>query len=171
MKLLLAVLSVLSVFSAYSAEQDLELTGERWIAGSKGYLCEAFGEYVEAPTSHAIRNVKFEKLSTDYSLDNALVVATFEEDGVECRYSALLFADNALGTIELVESKSFSLSRASTCSTGKTVLDQQFTANNYLYWGHPHHVTIMMPDESAASICGEQATHIGVDFTLVRVIR
>ncbi len=159
---LLATLLTASTF----ANTDLVLEGERWLASHKGYVCAAFTDYTAAPASHADLNVKFEKLSTDYTLDNILIKATFENvDGVECSYSSILFADNAASTIVLVDSRAFSKEVASAdCSEGKTILDDQLADNDYLYWGHPHHATIMVPAAGAADICGAGATHIGIDF-------
>ncbi len=171
MKLIaLLTLSFMSVF-AQAQEQDLELAGERWVAGHKGYLCEAFGDYVSVPTSHSKMNFTVERLSTDRTLDNVLIVATFEEEGVTCRYSSLLFADNDKGTVELLQSKAYSPTLESNCLVGKQILDEQLQFNDYLYWGHPHHVTIMIPENSANSICNNGTGLIGVDFTLTRVIR
>ncbi|MFG1501323.1 hypothetical protein ABMA70_14035 [Halobacteriovorax sp. XZX-3] len=167
-KSLIALLSLLSVSAI--ANTDLVLEGERWLAQHKGYVCAAFTDYTNAPASHNNMNVKFEKLSTDYTLDNILIKATFENvDGIECSYSSILFADNAASTIDLVDSRAFSKVDASAdCSEGKAVLDAQLANNDYLYWGHPHHATIMVPATGAAEVCGEGATHIGIDFMVYK---
>lgn len=159
---LMAMLST----STFSVEGDLVLEGERWIAKSSGYICQAYGENVNSPLSHADMNVQFEAVTTDYSLDNGLVKATFMENGQKCRYSALMFADNDAATIRLVQSKAFSPSSNEGCQNGREQLDAHLADNNYLYWGHPHHLTIMLPVESAESLCGQGATHVGLDFTV-----
>lgn len=161
---------LLSVLSLNVQASDIVLEGERWLADSTGYKCGAFEESVEATPMLASMNTKFERLSTDYSLDNALVKATFTENGETCRYSALLFADNAAGTIEYVDSKAYAVDSDAKCDNGKEILDQMFSFSKYLYWGHPHHVTIMVSDRTAASIC-DGKEKIGIDFTLSGIIR
>lgn len=170
-KSLIALVSLLSVSSF--AQTDLVLEGERWLASHKGYVCAAFTDYTDAPATHLDMNVKFEKLSTDYTLDNILIKATFENvDGVECSYTSLLFADNAASTIELLDSRAFSKEDAAAdCSEGKAILDAQLESNDYLYWGHPHHATLMVPAAGAADVCGADATHIGIDFMVSGIIR
>ncbi len=158
------ILVMLMAFSAVSGAQDLTLPGERWIANSDGYICAAYGADVGAPALHSELDVQFENLKTDRSLDNGLLTATFVEQGTVCRYSALLFADNAASTIKLVESKAYSVDGASDCLVGKELLDEQLTFNDYLYWGHPHRATIMVPSESAEALCGVGSTHIGINF-------
>ena len=168
---LITLLTLIVTFNGAYANQDLQLPGERWLSTHTGYLCGAFTEVVTSPQSHSGLNIQFEKLSTDRSLDNALITATFTEDNTQCRYSAILLADNAAGTVGLVESKAYSLSGQSDCLVGQELIDNQLIANDYLYWGHPHHVTIMVEDSSAATICGEGSTHIGIDFTVSGIIR
>lgn len=156
-------------FSAF-ANSDLSIDGARWEAKNLGYKCDAFTDESEGPIAHQNHNVKFETLVTDKTLDNGLVKATFNEEGETCRYSAILFADNAASTIKLVDSKAYSTNGKSNCSNGKAILDTSLAMNDYLYWGHPHHVTIMMPAASAASICGAGATHIGLDFVVSKFL-
>lgn len=157
--------------SAMSQDSDLVLEGERWLAKSTGYVCNAFEEAVERTQAHEKFNVQFSQLSTDYTLDNVLVKASFDQGGSNCSYSVLLFADNANETVKFVESRAFALNGDSDCLEGKDMLDKQFALNKYLYWGHPHHVSIVVPDEGAASVCGSGATHIAIDFTLSGRVR
>ncbi|SMF56860.1 hypothetical protein [Pseudobacteriovorax antillogorgiicola] len=162
---------ILSLFAMSSvsglASQDLTLPGERWLAAATGYICEdARDVLVEAPEPFAQFDVKFETLTTDYSLDNALLKATFMENGEECRYSALLFADNAAYTSEIVESVAYSIKAGTDCSKGQAKLDEALSFNDYLYWGRPHHLTFMVETEDAVRLCGKDATHVGVDFVL-----
>lgn len=158
------LLSTLFTISSL-ANSDLVLEGERWLASHKGYVCAAFTDYAATPADHSTLNVKFQKLSTDRTLDNILIKATFDANGVECSYSSILLADNDASTIVLVDSKAFSkIDTSVDCSEGKELLDAQFADNNYLYWGHPHHATIMVPSTDAVELCGEGATHIGIDF-------
>lgn len=163
MKFLTAFLATLSL-SAFANEGDLVLQGEKWVAKHTGYKCAAFGADVARPASLEKLNVAFEKVTTDSTLDNGLIKATFTEDGVVCRYSAIIFADNAASTIRLVQSKSYSPSKASDCAEGKRVLDAAFESINYLYWGHPHNLTMMVPVEGAQATCG--ADVIGINFVV-----
>ncbi len=163
--LLATALSAMS-FVSFANDGDLVLPGERWISTFNGYICAAFQPTVEAPAVHSELNVKFETLTSDYSLDNGLIKATFEVDGEVCRYSAIMFADNDAATIDLVESKAYSLGENADCSAGKALLDQHLTANDYLYYGHPHNLAVMIPVEGAADVCGEGATHMGVNFVV-----
>lgn len=168
-KFLVGLLSVVSLSTF--ATTDLDLDGaERWEAGATGYRCGAFGDSSVAPLSHQDLNVNFEYLRTDITLDNGLVKATFEQNGTLCSYSALLLADNAASTIKFVKSKAYAVEGNGSCLEGKSLLDEQLADNDYLYWGHPHHVTIMVPTSSASEICGEGATHMGIDFTVSRFL-
>jgi len=165
------LLGLLTIFSSLSfANEDLKLPGERWEAKSTGYRCAAFAADSNSPLSHEQLNVEFEVLRTDKSLDNGIVFATFEQDQSSCRYSAILLADNAASTIALVKSKAYATQGSSDCLKGKAILDAHLSSNEYLYWGHPHHVTIMMPVASAQEVCGVGATHVGLDFTVSKFL-
>jgi hypothetical protein len=164
------ILAGLIMMSGLAGASDLTIPGERWLAKGEGYRCAAYGTDVVAPTSHSDMNVTFEQITTDRTLDNGLLKASFTENGVECRYSAILLADNAAGTIGLVESKAYSVDGTVDCETGKEVLDNQLEFNDYLYWGHPHRLTIMIPDASAEGVCGVGATHIGINFVVAGFI-
>ena len=165
----LAVLLTLSTVAV--ANDDLTLPGERWEAKATGYVCAANGQPVSAPAAFEKMNVQFEYLRTDYSLDNGLIKATFSENGATCSYSALLLADNSAANIKLVTSKAWAPDRTSNCQNGKAILDQHLAENNYLYWGRPHHLTIMAQTADAALSCGQGATHVGIDFTVSRRIQ
>lgn len=172
MKKLLALISLLTIGSSFAqVNRDLVLDGEKWLSSHSGYICKAFGTQVQAPSQYASMEVKFVKLSTDYTLDNALLTATFKSEESVCSYSALLFADNDASTIKLLESNAYALNGNSDCQKGRDLIDSHLSFNQYLYWGHPHHVTIMINESSAASICGNGASEIGIDFTLSGVIR
>lgn len=163
MKALLLALSMLSV-SAFAQESDMVLEGAKWQAKFTDYKCAAFGTAAAQPTAHAKFNVVFEKIVTDSSLDNGLITASFTQDGKACRYNAIIFADNAASTMKLVDSKAYALAQDSDCAEGKAVLDESFAANNYLYWGHPHNLTVMMNIEGAAASCGTDL--VGVNFVV-----
>jgi hypothetical protein len=163
---LFALASASASASAFAAE-DLSLPGERWLAKPNGFICGADAEtQAEKPASLEAMAVAFESVTTDYSLDNVLLKASYVEDGVSCRYSALIFADNAARTLKLVESRAYAADDAATCDEGKALLDGYLEATEYLYWGRPKHVTIMVEDASAAAICGKDATSFGIDFVV-----
>lgn len=158
-----ALLSLMSL-SSFANEGDLVLAGEKWIASFKGYNCAAFGQPVAAPSAFARMNVVFEKITTDSTLDNGLIKATFTERGAVCRYNAFLFADNAAATIRLVDSKAYAPAKNANCAEGKRIIDAALEANNYLYWGHPHNLTIMAPVTGAQAVCGNGL--IGINFVV-----
>ena len=165
------ILTALSLLLTNSfANTDLELKGEKWEAKHSGYICKAFEAESKAPESHDKFQVKFEVLRTDSTLDNGLVLATFVEDNATCRYSAILLADNDASTIKLIKSKAYAVNADSKCLAGKEMLDANLASNDYLYWGHPHHATIMIPVKNADVTCGADATHVGLDFTVSRRI-
>lgn len=154
------MLSASSVFA-----QDLTLPGEKWIAKFTNYVCVAFGPSVRASTELESFKVKFEQITTDSTLDNGLIKATFEEGNSVCRYSAIVLADNAAATMKLVESKAYATTGDSDCITGKAMLDQNFVSNNYLYYGHPHNLSIMIPAVGAEAVCNGEK-FLGVNFVV-----
>ncbi len=165
MKVLFALLA-LSPFHAAAAE-DLSLPGARWLGNANGFVCaNATTQQVQRPEGLENFAVNFETVTTDYSLDNGLLKANFVEDGVNCRYSALILADNTAKTLKLVDSVAYAPDAGSSCEKGKALLDGYLAANSYLYWGRPHHLTILVEDSSAAAVCGEGAASFGIDFVL-----
>ncbi len=154
------ILASLMLLSSIAGAEDLTIPGERWLGKFDGFQCAAYGAYVDAPASYQELGLAIEQMTTDITLDNGLIKATYTEDSVECRYSAIVFADNAAGTIKLVESKAYSADGTSDCSVGKDLLDQQFHFTNYLYWGG--RVTIMIQDASAPDLCG--SPKVGITF-------
>ncbi len=160
-------LAFLMTFSSVAfAQQDLSIPGEKWEARPSGYICQPAGAPVEVPGLHRAMNLRFEHVRTDQTLDNGLIKATFVENNSTCRYSAVLFADNTASTIRLVQSRAFPVNGSSNCARGKSVLDAQLANNRYLYWGRPHHLTIVIPTPEAERICGRGVTHVGLDFTV-----
>ncbi|MES2527321.1 MAG: hypothetical protein V4598_09540 [Bdellovibrionota bacterium] len=157
-------LAALFSFSAFATEGDLTIPNQKWKSTFKNYNCAAFGPAIEVPASHRGLDVKFETITTDSTLDNGLLKASFTEGGKACRYSAILLADNAAATIRIVESKAFAPVDDSTCAAGKAILDRNLEANNYLYWGHPHNLTILAPSEDAQALCGSD--YVGINFVV-----
>lgn len=161
-KLLVASIVSLLSLSAFAGESDLTLQGAKWRAKHNKYICGSYTNEVYQPSSHSARHVIWGDLVTDSTLDNGLVKATFMEKGQLCKYSAILLADNAAKTIRLVESKAFAVAGAEySCAEGKAMLDAELEANEYLYAGHPHNLSIMIPMEGA---CGEG--RIGINFVV-----
>jgi len=169
-RLLLASVLCLAPAAFAAAPADLILPGERWIAASDKYVCSEDGVAVTQPPALQSIQAVFEQMTTDFTLDNALIKATFQENGKTCRYNAILFADNALRTAQLVQSIAFNPSGDAAayrdCSSGKAVLDAAFKSVNYLYYGHPHSLAFMLPGVGAETVCGEGAEAVGVNFKL-----
>src|SRR5690606_23306259 len=119
---------------------------------------------VYQPTMHSSRHVIFNSITTDSTLDNGLIKATFLENGRLCKYSAIMLADNAAKTIRLVESKAYSVEGTQySCVEGKEMLDAQLEANTYLYGGgKPHQLAILIPMTGACGGAGQ----IGVNFVV-----
>lgn len=166
----LILAAAFSSFAALAQEQpvneDLILPGARWLGKATGFICGAESEKIVRPAALEEINVVFETVVTDYTLDKGVLKASFVDGDSSCSYSALILADNAAKTLELSESRAFAKSGEGTCEAGKALLDGLLSANQYLYWGHPHHLTIMVENSDAATLCGEGATHVGVDFVL-----
>lgn len=158
-------LALLISSQAFAQTGDLTLPGEKWVASFNGYVCDASGNKVTAPKAFSDINVKFERMTTDSTLDNGLIKATFEEEGKACRYSAIIFADNALKTSRLVQSKAYAVADDSDCQAGKDVIDAAFEHNDYLYYGHPHNLAFMAPVAGASDVC-EGASLVGVNFVV-----
>lgn len=161
--------SLLISASAFATEGDLVLAGEKWKSTFKNYNCAAFGAAVSRPASHEALDVVFETVTTDSTLDNGLLKATFKVEGKTCRYNAFLLADNAAATIRLVSSKAYAPAEDADCAAGKQVLDAELESNNYLYWGHPHNLTIMVPSTNAREVCG--GDFLGVNFVVTGRVR
>jgi hypothetical protein len=166
MKKSFALLLLLPFLSAFANDGDLVLPGEKWLATFDRYTCDDQGGSTVAPSAFHELNVEFSQITTDSSLDNVLLKATFVEGGSLCRYSAILFADNPAHTVQLVESKSFAESGNSNCETGKAVLDAHLSPlNDYLYFGRPHNIAIMVPAADSKALCGSNGG-VGVDFVV-----
>ena len=159
MKTLIAALfMVLPVSQAFA--QDLTLPGERWLAKFTGYVCEDGNTQTSAvPAALAEKNVVFGKASTDMSLDNILLMATFEENGAVCSYSSILFADNAAWTAQLVQSHAWS-AEGTSCAEGKALLDGLLAMNDYKYL-HGR-AAIYVPVADAAALCSADSNTVGL---------
>lgn len=160
---LVSLLMTLAFSNAFAADSDLTLPGERWLAEFTAYVCEDGNtKTASVPADFAAYNVQLGRTTTDMSLDNLLVKGTFEQDGVTCNYSALLFADNAKWTAQLVDSKAYAAAGGSDCAQGKAFLDGALKFNTYKYL-HGR-AAIYVPATDAAAQCGGTATTIGLHF-------
>jgi hypothetical protein len=168
-KMFLTMITLMASGLSLAQEKDLTLPAEKWGSAFKNYNCTAFGAEIPGPRLHQEKQVQFERLTTDASLDNGLLKATFVEDGVTCRYSALFFADNAAATMRLVDSKAYAPEEGSKCLQGKAMLDAQFASNQYLYWGHPHNLTVLIPVQAEEDVCG--SGFVGVNFVVTGRIK
>ncbi|PIK14879.1 hypothetical protein [Halobacteriovorax sp. JY17] len=166
-KAIVSLLLLTASAFTFAQDADLNLPGERWITTFKDYVCNNRSGEVAAPREFTAINAKFETATTDFSLDNGLIKATFEENGKVCRYSALLLADNLIASISLVDSKAYAVNGDTECTEGKEILDNAFRGpNDYLYYGHPHNLAIMVPLTDADNICPNNGSTIGVNFVL-----
>lgn len=165
-KLTLAVLIMVASMTSVFAQdvRDLSLPGEKWVAKHTGYVCNTTVAATAVPSELDAIKVKFERITTDSTLDNGLIKASFEENGIACRYNAIVLADNAASTMKLVESKAYSVAEESDCAFGKAVIDAALVSNDYLYYGRPHNLAILIPSASAEAICGSGAQYIGINF-------
>ncbi len=161
----LSLLALISMSSAFAQDSDLTIPNQKWVATFNKYICAASGPAVTAPSAFSQYQVSFDKITTDSTLDNGLLKATFVEDGQTCRYSAIVFADNAAFTLRLVESRAYAPTKRSHCAAGKAVLDAAFESNNYLYYGHPHNLGIMVPVAGVEAVCPGAAV-MGVNFVV-----
>jgi len=166
MKALTLTLMTLLMTSAFADERDLTLPGAKWVGTFKSYVCQAFGAEVSLPSTYSTMNLKFEKVVTDRTLDNGLITASFEVDGKVCRYSAIMLADNDASTIELVNSLAYAVNNDVDCQSFATILDDALRSNDYLYYGHPHNMSIMMPLIGAQEVCGTGAVNVGLTFVV-----
>ncbi len=157
-KMILALVSVMALTNSFAA--DLELDGERWLSKWTAYVCDDGNTLAtEEPAELADYQVEFTKLSTDMSLDNVLIKATFVENGVKCSYSSILLADNAAWTICLVESRALP---EADCANGKAVVDSVLEFNSYKYL-HGR-AAIFFPFSNSNVACTDGAGHIGLHF-------
>lgn len=163
MKSVFATMVVLLSFGyAFAAESDLTLPGERWFAKFTAFVCEDGNtQTVSVPQQFAAIDVVFGRATTDFTLDNLLLKATFVDEGVACNYSALIFADNAAKTAKLVQSKAYA-PNGGDCTHGQAVLDQALSFNTYKYL-HGR-AAIYVPATDAVLQCGAGATTIGLHF-------
>lgn len=163
MKTILAALMTLSMTSAFAQDSDLILADERWLAEFTTFVCEdGNAKALQAPAELEKFSVQFGRLTTDFSLDNVLIKAVFIENNVECKYSAIMFADNAAWTISLVDSKAYSVNGTVGCEAGKAALDSVLSFNPYKYL-HGR-AAIYVAAENAQTACGVDADSIGIHF-------
>lgn len=162
--LLASTLTILSLTTAFASEGDLSLPEARWVGKFTAYVCDKNGNVKAetAPTALAEKDVVFGTIYTDYSLDNVLIKATFNEDGVACNYSALVFADNAAWTASLVDSKAYAPAGGSECLQGKAVIDSVLKFNKYAYLHGRVAIFSAIPGSEAA--CGKDAREVGLHF-------
>lgn len=159
MKTLIAALfMVLPVSQAFA--QDLVLPGERWLAKFTSYVCEdGATEAKGIPAELAQKNVVFGKASTDFSLSNVLLMATFEENGATCSYSSILQGDKAAWTVTLVQSHAWS-QEGTSCAEGKAMLDKMLAFNDYKYLHGRAAIYVNVADSEALCSAGSETVGI-----------
>lgn len=160
--ILVSAFAALSLTTAIANDGDLTMPGERWNSKFTAFVCgDGNVQAAAVPTDFAAYDIQLGRLTTDMSLDNFLLRATFVENGVSCRYSAILLADNAAWTIKLVDSKAFS-AEGTSCASGKEVIDAALADNSYKYL-HGR-AAIFAPVAGAEASCGAGATTVGLHF-------
>ncbi len=170
-----SAMTILSTAAAFALPaKDLTLPGAKWIAQFDKFVCAAYGEAVAAPKALAQLNIRFENMVSDASLDNAIVTAEFDANGATCRYNAILLADNNEQTAELVQSIAYNKADTATayldCKAGKEIIDAGFKAKSkYLYYGHPHNLSLMLPGLGAESACGSDV--VGANFVVTGTLK
>ncbi|NRA64229.1 MAG: hypothetical protein HRU19_07065 [Pseudobacteriovorax sp.] len=158
----------LSSMSVASFGNGLELPGERYIWGSEGVKCEAFGDDVALPESLEALGVELGEISTNSSQLAAKISSSFTEGETTCVYEGLYRVNPLFRTITQFDSAAFATEGESDCSAGKEYLDTYFAGGTFERWGDdPYHLTIFVRNDEAASICGPNATRVGFDFVYV----
>lgn len=161
--ILASVFAALSFTTAIANDGDLTMPGERWNSKFTAFVCGDGNIQASAvPTDFQSYEIEIGRMTTDMSLDNFLLRATFIENDVTCNYSAILLADNAAWTIKLVESKAFAVDGGSECLGGKAVIDSALADNKYIYL-HGR-AAIWAPVAGAELSCGATATTVGLHF-------
>lgn len=170
------LVSMMLMLPGVSQAGDLTLPGEKWLATFDKFICAAFEGAVDRPAVLEQLSVNFEQITTDSTLDNVLLKATFEENGKACRYNAILFADNNAQVYELVQSIAYDPAAENgasyrDCTAGKETLDTALAGNKYLYYGHPHNAALMMTGVGAEAVCGSGAEAIGANFVVRGIVK
>lgn len=167
-----AILISAMVLTQWAQANDLVLPGEKWLAKFDKFVCSTTSGSIKRPDVLEQYQVGFEQITTDATLDNGLVKVAFKENGQTCRYSAILFADNAAFTIRLVESHVYAVGStlSSYCEGGRQMLDKALARNDYLYYGHPHNLAIMMPGLGSEEVCSGGKV-IGANFVVKGLVK
>ena len=161
--ILVSVFAALFLTTAIANDGDLTMPGERWNSKFTAFVCgDGNVQAAAIPTDFAAYDIQLGRMTTDMSLDNYLLRATFVENNVTCNYSAILLADNAAWTIKLVESKAYATAGGSECLFGKAVIDSALADNKYAYL-HGR-AAIWSPVAGSEASCGAGSTTVGLHF-------
>lgn len=161
--ILASAFAALSLTTAIANDGDLTMPGERWNSKFTAFVCgDGNVPAAAVPTDFATYDIQLGRMTTDVTLDNYLLRATFVENNVTCNYSAILLADNAAWTIKLVESKAYAAVGGSECLAGKAVIDSALADNTYAYL-HGR-AAIWSSVNGAETSCGAGATTVGLHF-------
>lgn len=156
----------MTTFAVSVFAQDIHFAAqERWLAQNGGYSCGRANTPAEAPAEFKNRSIIFTYMTTDFTLDNGKFVASFYENGKECRYNLLGLADNANFTFTKTDSKAYQINGSSEvdCAEGKAYLDSLFATTNQYFYARGT-MAMQVAVEDAEAICGAGATHVGIFF-------
>lgn len=157
------LMAALTLTTAIANDGDLTMPGERWNSKFTAFVCgDGNVQAAAIPTDFAAFEIQLGRMTTDITLDNYLLRATFVENNVACNYSAILLADNAAWTIKLVDSKAYASNGGSDCLSGKAVIDSALANNRYVYL---HGRAAIWSTVNGAEVsCGAGATEVGLHF-------
>lgn len=158
--------TALFLTTAIANDGDLTMPGERWNSKFTAFVCgDGNTQASETPIDFATYGIELGQMTTDISLDNFLLRATFVENNVTCKYSAILLADNAAWTIKLINSKAYAIDGDSQCLEGKAVIDSALADNQYKYL-HGR-AAIWAPVNGAEISCGASSNTVGLHFQVL----
>ncbi|EQC47133.1 hypothetical protein [Bacteriovorax sp. Seq25_V] len=164
MQKLLFGLTLIAATSSFA--QDINFPAqERWLAQHAGFVCGEDRVPTQAPTDFKTRAVLFSYMTTDYSLDNGKFVASYHSKGTECRYNLIGLADNVNWTFTKTDTAAYPVNGGSSenCIEGKEYLDSLFAQPvKYIY--HHGAMSLLAPVSDAATLCGDDATTVGIYF-------
>lgn len=135
MKKLFIFIWIFTAQTAIAQSQDFEIANPYYQTSYNKITCsETEGEAVSTPEVFAHNQVRMEKVVVSITLDRALLLLSFNADGVECRYNSIFSIDKRkfVRTLTLLESQAYSEQGTDTaCQPFKTALDDSLRFTKY----------------------------------------